>query len=273
MNKIGFIGAGNMAGSLIGGLLKAEYDAGNIRASDPSPLDRAKLPGIEVINDNQAIAAWADVIILAVKPQVLKSACKQIAEQVGQHQNLIISIAAGIRSNNITDWLGTDTACIRVMPNTPALIGLGVSGLYANPQSSQTQIDTAKKIMQTVGLVTQFENEEMIDTVTAVSGSGPAYFFLLMEAMIKAARQQGLSEGDARSMVLQTALGAATMAINSDVDTEELRRRVTSPGGTTERAIQTMQDGNLMDLISNAINAATRRSAELSSELAGHNDE
>jgi pyrroline-5-carboxylate reductase len=157
------------------------------------------------------------------------------------------------------------------MPNTPALIGLGMSGLYANPQANEVQIDTAKNIMQTVGQVIQLENEEMIDAVTAVSGSGPAYFFLFMEAMIKAAKQQGLSEGDARSLVLQTALGAATMAIQSDVDTEELRRRVTSPGGTTERAIKAMQDGDIMQLVNNAIDAATRRSIELSNELTDNN--
>ena len=133
------------------------------------------------------------------------------------------------------------------------------------------QIDTAKNIMQTVGQVIQLENEEMIDAVTAVSGSGPAYFFLFMEAMIKAAKQQGLSEDDARSLVLQTALGAATMAIQSDVDTGELRRRVTSPGGTTERAIKTMQDGDITQLINNAIDAATRRSIELSRELTDNN--
>jgi pyrroline-5-carboxylate reductase len=271
MNKIGFIGAGNMASGLIGGLLNAGYEADSIKASDPSPLSPVTQSGIETFDDNQAIAAWADVIILAVKPQVLKSVCEQIAEQVSQHHNLIISIAAGIRSNNIADWLGSNTACIRVMPNTPALIGLGMSGLYANPQASQVQIDTAKNIMQTVGRVIQLENEEMIDAVTAVSGSGPAYFFLFMEAMIKAAKQQGLSEDDARSLVLQTALGAATMAIQSDVDTEELRRRVTSPGGTTERAIKTMQDGDIMQLINDAIDAATRRSIELSNELTDDN--
>jgi len=271
MSKIGFIGAGNMASSLIGGLLKAEYKADDIRASDSSPVDKEKQLGVQVINDNQAIADWADIIVMAVKPQVLQSVCKQIAEHVRERDSLIVSIAAGIRSDTITQWLGSNIACIRVMPNTPALVGLGMSGLYANPQTSQAQIDTAREIMQTVGQVIQLNDESMIDAVTAVSGSGPAYFFLFMEAMIKAARQQGLSEDDARSLVLQTALGAATMAIQSDVDTEELRHRVTSPGGTTERAIQTMQDNNIMQSISDAIDAAARRSVELSNELAGDN--
>jgi len=273
MNKIGFIGAGNMASSIIGGLLNAGYATDNIRASDPSPAQSDLSLDIEVLNDNEAIAEWADIIILAVKPQVLKTVCKQIAGQVKQHDKLIISIAAGIRSTSITDWLGADAACIRVMPNTPALLGLGMSGLYANPHTSGEQVNTASDIMQTVGKVAQFDNEEMIDSVTAISGSGPAYFFLLIEAMIKAGIQQGLNEDDAKSMVLQTAVGAATMAVQSDVDTEELRRRVTSPGGTTERAIQTLLDGDFMQLISSAIDAASKRSVELSSELAGNNDE
>jgi len=273
MIKIGFIGAGNMAGSLIGGLLKAEYKPDNIRASDSTPDGKDKQLGIQVIGNNQDIAAWADIIILAVKPQVLKSVCRQITEQVRERQPLIISIAAGIRSNSITGWLDAEVACIRVMPNTPALVGLAMSGLYANPQTSQAQIDTATEIMQTVGQVTQFGNEDMIDAVTAVSGSGPAYFFLFMEAMIEAAKQQGLSQDDASSLVLQTALGAATMAVQADVDTVELRRRVTSPGGTTERAIQTMQESNIMQIIRDAISAATQRSVELSNELAGDDND
>jgi len=273
MNKIGFSGAGNMAGSIIGGLLNAGYTKNELMASDPAADERAKQLGIEVTDDNQLIADWADVIVLAVKPQILKSVCTEIAEQVGRNHNLMISIAAGIRSDDITNWLGTDAACVRVMPNTPSLVGLGMSGLYANAHTSKRQTDVATSIMQTVGQVIHFDEEPMIDAVTAVSGSGPAYFFLFMEAMIKAATQQGISAADAKTLVLQTALGAATMASESSIDTEELRRRVTSPGGTTERAIQTLLDGERMQTVNNAIDAAAKRSVELSVELAGNNNE
>ena len=273
MSKIGFIGAGNMAGSIIAGLLNAGYKTDDIKAADPAPSEQARQLGIELLADNPAIANWADIIILAVKPQILKSVCTEIANPVSQHHNLIISIAAGIRSDSISQWLNTDAACIRIMPNTPALVGLGMSGLYANSHASEAQIDTATSIMQTIGQVIRFDDETMIDAVTAVSGSGPAYFFLYMEALIKAAIQQGLAEADARALVLQTALGAATMAAQADVDMQELRRRVTSPGGTTERAVQTLLDGDFMQLVNAAIDAAGKRSVELSNELAENHHE
>ena len=273
MNKIGFIGAGNMASSLIGGLLNAGHAAADIMASDPTPCDQVAKLGIALIDNNIAIAEWADVIVLAVKPQVLKSVCVTISEQVKQRNNLIISIAAGIRSGTITDWLGTDAACIRVMPNTPALVGLGMSGLFANPHTSKQQTSIATDIMKTVGRVMAFDKEEMIDAVTAISGSGPAYFFLFMEAMSNAAIQQGLSEADARTLVLQTALGAASMAEQTDVSIDELRRRVTSPGGTTEQAIKTLLNGKLPELVEQAVDAAAKRSIQLSIELAGNDNE
>jgi len=266
MNRIGFIGAGNMASSIIGGLINAGFSADGIRVSDPSPMEQIRQLDIEVMPDNQSLARWADIIVLAVKPQALQPVCTQISEQVSQH-HLIVSIAAGIRSTSITNWLAADVACVRVMPNTPALLGLGMSGLYATPQTSEEQVKQATNIMGTTGRVVRFNNEAMIDAVTAVSGSGPAYYFLLMEAMIKAAVQQGLSEGDARLLVTQTALGAATMAQQSDVEVDELRRRVTSPGGTTEQAIKTLLDGNFMQLVNDAIDAAARRSIELSDEM------
>jgi len=266
MNKIGFIGAGNMAGSIIGGMLNAGFSTDDIRASDPSATGQARQLGIKVITDNQALVKWADVIVLAVKPQIMQSVCSQISIQISQ-RHLILSIAAGIRSTSISNWLASDAACIRVMPNTPALLGLGMSGLYASPHTSEEQVKLATGIMETTGRVIQFNDEAMIDAVTAVSGSGPAYYFLLMEAMIKAGVQQGLPEDDARLLVTQTALGAATMAQQSNVDAQELRRRVTSPGGTTEQAIKTLLDGNFMQLVNHAIDAAARRSVELSDEM------
>jgi pyrroline-5-carboxylate reductase len=272
MTRIGFIGAGNMACSMIGGLLQAGHPVHDIRASDPAPPEQAKALGIEIINDNAAMEQWADVLVLAVKPQVLQSICAQIAAHIANHHVLVVSIAAGIKSDSITGWLGTPTACIRVMPNTPALLGLGMSGLYANEQSTAQDIETATTIMQTVGKVIRFPQESMIDIVTAMSGSGPAYFFLMIEAMIKSGTSQGLSEEQARMLAAQTASGAATMAMQSDSSIEELRRRVTSPGGTTERAIQTLIDGGFIELVDDAIRAAAKRSVELSRELAGDND-
>lgn len=266
MNKVGFIGAGNMASSLVGGMLNAGFDPGQIRAADPSPATQIQQYGIQLMPDNLAITDWADIIVLAVKPQIMREVCQQIASRVGPSQ-LIISIAAGIRSTSIVHWLATDIACIRVMPNTPALVGLGMSGVYANPQTSQQQLDSAIDILSTVGEVVQLDNENKLDAVTAVSGSGPAYFFLLMEAMIEAATRQGLSDESARLLVTQTAQGAANMAGNADVDIAELRRRVTSPGGTTEQAINTFLQGNFMQLVNDAIDAAARRSMQMSDEL------
>lgn len=266
MNKIGFIGAGHMACSIISGLLKAGFNADSIRASDPAENPQSRQLGIKITADNQALAKWSDIIILAVKPQVLRSICTQISTQIKQH-HLILSIAAGIHCTSITNWLATDIACIRFMPNAPASLGLGMSGLYANPRASKEQVRLATNIMQTTGQVIQFHDEAIIDTVTAISGSGPAYYFLLMEAMIEAGVQQGLSRNDAKSLVLQTAIGATTMAQQPDTDIQELRQRVTSPGGTTEQAIKTLMDGHFMQLISNAIDDAAKRAAELSHQM------
>ena len=271
MDKLGFIGAGNMASSLIGGMISAGTDPQTIRAYDPSPSDRAKHLGIGLMPDNQSLVSWADTIILAVKPQVMQNVCRQVAGVIDPQRHLVISVAAGITSKSILEWLGQQVACIRVMPNTPALMGQGMSGLYANPLTSRAQVQSTLDMLSTVGRTLELEQEELIDAVTAVSGSGPAYFFLLMEAMIKAAGRHGLSAGDARLLVLQTALGAAAMAQDSDIDISELRRRVTSPGGTTERAIQAMLDGDFMQLVDQAIDAAAKRSVELSNEMSEKN--
>ena len=271
MDKIGFIGAGNMASSLIGGMISAGMDVHDIRAYDPSPSTQAEQLGIMFMPDNESLVTWANTLVLAVKPQAMPDVCRQIADAIDPQRHLIISVAAGITTDSITKWLGQQLACIRVMPNTPALLGQGMSGIYANPLVSPDRVQTTMQILSTVGKVLEFEHEKTIDAVTAVSGSGPAYFFLLMEAMIQAAVRQGLAEDDARILVLQTAIGAAAMAQDSDVDIAELRRRVTSPGGTTERAIQTMLDGDFMQLVEQAVDAAARRSVELSKEMSGNN--
>ena len=267
MKKIGFIGAGNMASSLIRGLLDAEYDATCIRAADPSPPDQSRQLGIELVADNVALTAWADVLVLAIKPQTMQAVCEQISPQINLRPILVISIAAGIRSDAILDWLQAPVSCIRVMPNTPAMFGVGMSGMYANKNAGQDDIDAASSIMQTIGKMVWVSREDMIDAVTAVSGSGPAYFFLLLEHMIQAGVALGLDPRDAQLLATQTALGAATMALQPDADVASLRRQVTSPGGTTERALETFISGGFPQLVKTAIHAAAERSRELSIEL------
>lgn len=263
---IGFIGAGNMAASLIGGLIAKGFDPGRLFASDPNTEALQALAqrcGITACADNLAVVESADVLVLAVKPQVMASVLTDMAAAVQVRQPLVISIAAGISIANLCKWLGGDMAVVRCMPNTPALVQLGASGLYANAKVSAPQREQAQAILAAVGIALWLDSEEQIDAVTAVSGSGPAYFFLLIEAMIAAGEKLGLAPATARALTLQTALGAAQMAISSDVDAAELRRRVTSPGGTTERAIAHFESSGLRDIVDGALQAAALRSQEL----------
>lgn len=266
--KITFIGAGNMAASIIGGLASKGYPADLITATDPvqDSLNRLQQQyGIKPQTDNAVAVADADVVVLAVKPQVLKS----VAEALQTHLKpgcLVISIAAGINITSISRWLG-EVAIVRCMPNTPALVLTGASGLYANAHTSAAQKTCAEEILSAVGIVQWLDSESLLDPVTAVSGSGPAYFFLMMEAMIDAGVAQGLSRAAATELTLQTALGAAKLAQGSDVDVVELRRRVTSPKGTTEQAILSFERDGLRDMVSRAMQACTDRSIELADEL------
>lgn len=271
--RIAFIGAGNMAASLIGGLRAQGIDAAAIKASDRGAEQRAKIAaehGIELFADNAQAAAGADIIVLAVKPQVMKAVCQDLAPHLNEGQ-LLVSIAAGISCASLENWLSprpqATPAIVRCMPNTPALLRQGVSGLYANDHVSATQRQQAEQLLSAVGLVLWLDKEELIDAVTAVSGSGPAYFFLLMEAMTAAGEKLGLPRDTAAQLTLHTALGAARMAVASDVDASELRRRVTSPAGTTEAAINTFQAGGFEALVDKALNAAANRSAELAEQL------
>lgn len=265
---IAFIGAGNMASSLIGGLRAKGLDAAQIRASDPGADTRAKVAaehGIEVFADNAQAVANADVIVIAVKPQAMKAVCQDLRPHLKPHQ-LLVSIAAGITCTSLLNWLG-EQPLVRCMPNTPALLGKGVSGLYATAAVTSEQRQQADELLSAVGLVVWVDQEAQIDAVTAVSGSGPAYFFLLIEAMTAAGEQLGLPKAIAAQLTLQTALGAAHMAVASDVDAAELRRRVTSPNGTTEAAINTFQAGGFTELVEQALSAAAKRSAELAEQL------
>lgn len=264
--RLTFIGAGNMAGSIIGGLISKGYPAHLIVAADPNEQALQQLQqthGITTSSDNLAAVNAADVIILAVKPQVMEQVLRPLSATVAQNKPLIISIAAGITVTNIGHWLAPELPIVRTMPNTPALVQTGATGLYANALVSTEQKSIATTIFEAIGIALWFDDEEDMDRVVALSGSGPAYFFLVMEAMEQAGVALGLDRQVARQLTLQTALGAARLALAQDLEPAELRRRVTSPGGTTEAAIQQLQDGGLEQLFDNAIRAASARSKEL----------
>lgn len=266
---LAFIGAGNMARAIIGGLLNNSYPADRIWASEPdaSRLSDLAEQGIKTTSDNSAACSAADVVILAVKPQVLKAVASDMAAAVQQSKPLIISVAAGIMSSSLDSWLGGNTSIVRCMPNTPALVQTGASGLFANPAVSGEQREQAETVLKATGIILWVEEETQLDAVTAVSGSGPAYYFMVMEAMVAAGIKLGLSEKTATQLTLQTALGAAKMAQRSDVDPAELRRRVTSPNGTTEQAINCFQQEKLPEIFMQAMQACNDRSVELAKEL------
>lgn len=266
--RIAFIGAGNMAASLIGGLRAQGTPASDIKASDRGAEQRSKISAefaIHTCASNAEAIADAEVIVLSVKPQVMKDVCLELAPHLRQGQ-LLVSIAAGISCASLENWLGPH-AIVRCMPNTPALLRQGVSGLFASARVSAEQRQQAEQLLSAVGLALWLDKEELIDAVTAVSGSGPAYFFLLIEAMTAAGAKLGLPQATAAQLAQHTALGAARMACESEVDASELRRRVTSPNGTTEAAIKTFQAGGFEALVEQALNAAAARSAELAEQL------
>jgi pyrroline-5-carboxylate reductase len=266
---IAFIGAGNMARAIIGGLLENGFAPSAIWASEPDVerLQDLAERGLHVTCDNAAAVAAADLVVLAVKPQVMKSVATDLAAAVQSRRPLVVSIAAGISMDALERWLGGAVALVRCMPNTPSLVQTGASGLFANSRVSDQQRQQASAVLEAVGIALWVDSEAELDAVTAISGSGPAYYFLLMEAMIATGVKLGLSEKTARDLTLQTALGAARMACSSDVDPAKLRRRVTSPNGTTERAINTFQAEGFETLVENALTACRDRSIELADEL------
>ena len=258
-----------MATSLIGGLIANDFDPGQVTACDINNEQLDKLArdfSVNTSSDSIASAAEADIVMLAVKPQVMQVICEQLAALQNQSEQLFISIAAGVREADINRWLGGSRAVVRCMPNTPSLIQLGATGLYANPQVSSTQKQTAQSILDAVGITVWVEEETALDAVTAISGSGPAYFFYFIELLQQAGSELGLDSETALALARQTALGAVTMAQSDDA--AELRARVTSKKGTTERAILSFQKNHLDTLIKDATRAAFDRSAELARELA-----
>lgn len=268
-NKIGFIGGGNMASSLINGLCASGHAPEQIWVSDINPDALAALAenlSVNTTHDNNQMVNAVDVVVLAVKPQVLKEVVKGIASQIVQKNVLVISIAAGISQHSLSHWLGSETAIVRCMPNTPALVLSGATALHANPNVTEEQSDLAENIMRSVGIALWVEHERDLDAVTAVSGSGPAYYFLLMEAMEKSAIDLGLSPETARLLVQQTALGAAKIALESTESPEQLRKQVTSPGGTTQQAIETFLQGGFTGLVAKALHAARDRSIEIAKQ-------
>ena len=269
MDTIGFIGGGNMAEALIKGIINANvYKPQNIFVSDVRPERLrflAKEYGIQTLNENPALAAKVDILVLSVKPQNMTEALQSIKNAVTD-KTLVISIAAGIKTDNIAAELG-NRPIVRVMPNTPALIGEGASALFANDKA-KPMLEKAMRIFSAVGAAVVVDREDLIDAVTAVSGSGPAYYFLLTEEMIRAATKLGLPDDIAKKLVLQTAKGASLLTIERDNFGEspaDLRKKVTSPGGTTEAALKVLAEGNFGQLISAAIKKARNRSQELSS--------
>ncbi len=268
--KLAFIGCGNMGQCLIGGLIQNGYNAEDIRVADPDTtrLDQLRQStAVFITHDNAEAVEGADIIILAVKPQMMKQVVTGLAEQLSRQNSLIISIAAGISTDHLRGWLSDDAAIVRVMPNTPALVKSGAAALYATDSVSDQQREMAEGIMRSTGLSLWLDDETQMDAVTALSGSGPAYYFLVMEAMEQAGVKLGLTPEQARLLTLQTAFGAAKMALESSVEPAALRVQVTSPGGTTQAALDVMQSRQLADIFDQALQAAAERSRQLADEF------
>lgn len=266
MNQIAFIGAGNMASALIQGMLSAGTEPATIRAADIAEAQLQTLANRGVITStrNAEVVSGADIIVLAVKPQVLVDILQPLTLASDQ---LVVSIAAGIDMQTLEGATSGQQPIVRCMPNTPALVGAGMAALFANGHVTEPQRAAAAAVLEAVGRALWVPEEAMLDAVTAVSGSGPAYFFYLMEAMIEAGVSLGLPEETATELTLQTALGAARLAQSSEDTPGQLRRNVTSPGGTTERALDLMNEADVADAIVRALKGAAERSAELAEEF------
>ncbi len=269
LGTIGFIGGGNMARSLIGGLIARGTPPAQLAVCEPHAETRATLAtdfGIAVSADIAAAAA-ADVLVLAVKPQVMREVCTALRPRLASHRPLVLSIAAGVRIAQITRWLGRTLPVVRAMPNTPALLGAGVTGICSAPGTDAADRARARQLMAACGEVVDIDDEAAMDVVTAVSGSGPAYFFLLIEALEAAAITQGLPAHTAHRLATATAAGAAKMAAAGTSTPARLREQVTSPGGTTAAALAVFEGAGLRAIVARAVEAATARGRELSDRL------
>ena len=266
-DSVGFIGGGNMTRAIAGGLLENGIDASRISIAEPLDSQRLNLeqalPGIFVSENNSEVVARSQCLVLSVKPQIIAAVCKDLAAAVMASKPLIISIAAGPRIADIDSWLGGGNAVVRVMPNQPALLGKGISGLYGNEKTDARQLATATEILSAVGPVITVPNEADIDAVTAVSGSGPAYFYLLIDMLAKSGVELGLDASAASKLALETALGAATLAHQSGESMDTLISRVRSPGGTTAAALDALEARGVRDIFVAALSAARDRATEL----------
>jgi pyrroline-5-carboxylate reductase len=267
---IAFIGGGNMATSLIAGLVADGYPPATIHVAEPDPGRREMLRerfGVTVVADNRDALAEADTVVLCVKPQLAPGVCREIGDLVVGLRLLVVSVMAGVSEAGIQRWLGAALPVVRAMPNTPAMVQSGAIGLHASPEVNEAGRNRAETILRAAGLALWVEEEVQIDAVTALSGSGPAYFFLLMEAMEQAGTEVGLDPETARLLTIQTALGAARMAVESESPPARLREQVTSPGGTTERALAVFESAGLRDQVAAAVRAAHDRAGEISRTL------
>jgi pyrroline-5-carboxylate reductase len=267
--KISFIGAGNMSKAIISGLVEQGYSPDNIMASNPSAGKLISLKNdlaILTTHNNQEAIDFADVVMLSVKPQLMQSVCHEI--KLNNTDTLFVSIAAGLSVKRLADFLPNQAKIVRVMPNTPSAIGLGMSGIYAPTNISAEQVALVGNIMQSVGKILVVENEDDINTVIAAAGSSPAYFFLIAEVMQQAAVNMGIEKQAARLLVEQAMLGSATlMSRHSELELSELRSQVTSKGGTTAKAVESLQQDNIDKVFAKAMQAAVSRAKEMSEQF------
>ncbi|TCS38132.1 pyrroline-5-carboxylate reductase [Reinekea marinisedimentorum] len=270
IQKLGFIGGGNMANAIIGGLIESGFAASDIMVCDlnEAQLTRFANAGSKTTTQAVDVMQWADAVVLAVKPQVLKAVVTPLAEYAQQHRPLVISIVAAIPSTSIDQWLGGNNPIIRTMPNTPALVKAGATGLFANERTSEAQQQFAEQLFSAIGQAVWVSDENLLHSVTAAAGSAPAYFFRFAEAMTKAAMTQNLSEQQARELIGQTMLGAAKMIMETDESIEQMCKNVCSPNGTTERAVASFESNHIDSIVGQAMTACYERSIELSEQLA-----
>jgi len=268
--KVGLIGGGNIGRAIAGGLLRGGMHATNLMVAEPLPeqcdLLRKELYGIMVTEENETVAAAAETLLFSVKPQILKPVCEKLTEVVQHSRPLIMSIAAGPKIDDIDQWLGGGLSVVRVMPNQPALIDQGISALFANQQTDESGRDMAEKIMTAVGQVVWLDSESKMDAVTAISGTGPSYFYLLIDCMIEAGIKAGIDPETARTLAVETARGATSLAAAETETMSSLIERVRSPGGTTTAAFELLDAADVRGIFAAAIGAAERRAAELASE-------
>lgn len=273
--RVGLIGGGNMGRAIAGGLLRGGMHATDLMIAEPLPEQcdrlRKELYGILVTEDNHSVAGAVDTLLFSVKPQILRPVCEDLADIVQKSRPLIMSIAAGPKIDDIERWLGGSLSVVRVMPNQPALIDQGISALFANDRTDKPERDLAEKIMSAVGQVVWLDSESKMDAVTAVSGTGPSYFYLLIDCMIEAGISKGIDPAVARTLAVETARGATSLAAAETESMSSLIERVRSPGGTTTAAFQVLDMADVRGIFAEAIDAAERRAAELATEAStGH---